>query len=502
LDIRPGVTLSGPNGVDVVIESELGRGGFGQVFLGRMPDDTKVAVKTVITATLNDDELKSLLNEAQFVSAIDHPNVVRVLHVNSGDDRAGLPPYLILEYVDGGNLRGFLDRHGTAGTKPSPEDLRGFFIQIAEGMQAVNAKAIHRDLKPENVLLDSRAGLLKIADFGLAKLADAATRSETFKGWGTRPYQAPEAYDAGPNTTAMDVYSAGVLFFELATLTWPVQPKPGDNSPIAWRNAHLLTPPADIRRIRPDLTIDLVQLIQLMLQKDAARRPSWTAVVERLRKGPTPTGGPDVSVLVQKATASLAAATERETLARKEREQAEERSALLQQAMLEPIAILQGLVDAFNEASDVGKLVLRQQSNWRADVSAASGGRARLSLESHEMGDLDTRQNGIFRIAAIARVEPVPTAANKDQFYQDRESFGSFNLAYRVRQSHDRFGSWTMLRFEHSPLVGRMSYPRWFAVELGELPHELQVLNAMGVYQHQEQSLGGDWFKLLLAHLV
>lgn len=153
----------------MTVESLLGRGGFGQVFAGRLPDDTRVAIKTLLTATLDENELRTLQNEALHATSIDHPNVVRVLHVSTGDDNTGRPPYFVMELVEGGDLRAILESHKAAGTKPTAEELRAMYLQIAEGMAAVNAKVVHRDLKPENVLLDAKAGRLKITDFGLAK---------------------------------------------------------------------------------------------------------------------------------------------------------------------------------------------------------------------------------------------------------------------------------------------------------------------------------------------
>ena len=89
MDIRPGDTLDGPNGQSVSVGAVLGRGGFGQVFDGRLPDSTRVAVKTLLTSGLNDAELRVLQNEARCGLEIVHPNVVRFLHV---DDGAKTPP--------------------------------------------------------------------------------------------------------------------------------------------------------------------------------------------------------------------------------------------------------------------------------------------------------------------------------------------------------------------------------------------------------------------------
>lgn len=503
MDIRPGSVLDGPNGAVVTVESLLGRGGFGQVFLGRLADGVRVAVKTVLTASLDPAELRTLRNEAKLATGIEHPHVVRVLHVSNGEDRAGDPPYLIMEFVEGGNLRGVIERHRAAKTRPTVEELRAMYLQIADGMRAVNAKVVHRDIKPENVLVDSEAGSLKITDFGLAKLADAATRSETFKGWGTLAYQAPEALQLGPNTAAMDVYATGVLFFEMATLAWPVQPKPGDNTPLAWRNAHLLSPPSDLRAARPDFPQDLMQLIMLMLQKDPRRRPqSWDSVIEALNMRVVGGAGrPDVTGLVQKATATLAQVTELEAKARAERERQAERNSLLVQAFNEPIRVLRELVEAFNNATQVGRLEMTHIGQLSVEVKAAAGQR-RLLLTGKLISDLNCGHNGVYRMIGVARIEPTPVAWNQDEAFRDRESFGSFNLAYRVARDADRFGDWIVLRFEHNPVTGRISYPRWFAVTLDGFPRQLQVLNAMGEYQHQQQALNEEWFRLLLGHLL
>jgi eukaryotic-like serine/threonine-protein kinase len=503
MDIRLGAVIEGPDG-PITIDSLLGRGGFGQVFAGHFSNGQRVAIKTVLTSALDADELRALQNEARHSQAIVHQNVVRVISFNDGEDESGQPPYLVMEFVKGGTLRNVIDAHRSASTKPSPDELRAMYLQIAEGMRAVNAKVVHRDLKPENVLVDETTNQLKITDFGLAKLADAATRSETFKGWGSRPYQAPEAFEQGPNTFAMDIYSAGVTFFELATLAWPVKPSAGDNSPLAWRNAHLLKPPANLRVARPDLPDSLVQLITLMLQKDPARRPqSWGTVIKRLQQeANTTTGRPDVTALVQKATSTLLHTTELQSKEREARERRAERLALLEQAFSEPVEVLRSLVDAFNDASDTGKLVMIQRDPFSVAVTGHHK-RSQLLLTARAIDDLHTRYNaGIYRVIGVAQIDPMPSMSNELEALRDQESFGSFNLGYKVNQAADKFGNWIAFRFEHNPLMGRIGYPRWFAMDLDELSEQLQILNALGRYQHQTRALDHEWFQLLLGHLL
>jgi hypothetical protein len=494
--------IEGPDGESIRVEAIVGRGGFGQVFAGRLPDGTRVAVKTLLTAYLDDHELKAFQNEAQLAVGISHANVVRVLHVHPGDTSDGRPPYLVMEFVDGGTLRELIDAHRAGGTRPALDGLLAIYEQIASGMTEINARLVHRDLKPENVLVDATGGVLKIADFGLAKLADAATRSETFKGWGTRPYQAPEAFELGPNTVAMDVYSAGVLFYELATLNWPFKPKPGDNSPLGWRNAHLLSPPPDIRSVRTDLPIGLAQLITLMLHKDSVRRPgAWDIIVEKLRQPSNAPVGPNVSALVTKATATLVRRTEAEARAREASEKKAERDALLKQAFVEPMEVLQGLIEAFNQVSMTGRLTLTQRGDFNAEVRS-DGGARKLVLDGHIISDTPTQYIGIARILAMVRLSPAPQAKDQHEAIMDRESFGSFNLVYMVRKEMDRFGEWGQIRFEVNPLISYSTYPRWFAVSLSDLPRELQVLRAVGEHQHQKGPLDDEWFKALLVQIL
>ncbi|WP_161605139.1 serine/threonine protein kinase [Myxococcus xanthus] len=503
MDIRPGAVLEGPDGKLVKIEAILGQGGFGQVFAGRLPDGTQVAVKTLLTAALRDDELRVLQNEVKHAVGIEHPNVIRLLYVNDGGSSGGRPPYFIMEYIEGGSLRTMLERHQESGSRFTIDELRALYLQIAEGMCAVNKRVVHRDLKPENVLVAAGEAQLKIADFGLAKLAGAATRSASFKGWGTPPYQAPEAFEDGPNTPAMDVYAAGVMFFELATLEWPIEPKSGDRGPLAWRNAHLLTAPKDIRKLRPEMPHELVQLIAQMMQKDPARRPpSWLDVKERLIGGRHVSGGPDVSALLSKVTSTYIQATEREARAREAAERSKERQALLEQAFGEPVEILRGLVDALNNVTSVGKLTLRVLGPLHVEVKPQSG-HVRLILEGQIIDDLDTKSsNGVARVIGSARLDPTPSVKNREEIYRNQDSFGSFSLVYFVSSASERFGRWTQIRFEINPLMREVSYPRWFAVDFRDLSHQLKVLNAMGRYQHERCPVSDEWFKALLIQIL
>lgn len=503
MDIRPGTTLDGPDGQRIKIEKILGQGGFGQIFGGTMTDGTPVAVKTMLTGALSSGELETLLNEGQLAVGIAHPNVVRVLHFDNGRSTVGSPPYLVMERVDGGTLADEIVRRRAAADPFSDAELRAFFFAIADGMEAVNARIVHRDLKPGNVLLDGATGAPKVADFGLAKLANAATRTETFKGWGTAAYLAPEVWENTANTTAMDIYAAGVMFFEMATFELPLKPRAGDPPAIAWRNAHLYVAPTNIRSVRSDISIDLWQLITKMLQKDPERRPTTWAEVKAALSRSMPPGGPDVSSLVKRATERTVLEEQIATAARASADIADERRQLLSLACDEPLAILEELVNAFNEASDLATLEFGRSGHERATVRKrnAPPNAPTLSVMFQHIEDLEVRPDGTYRILGMVALIPEPKPSQDSDFYKN-DTFGGFNLLYRVRGSNERFGDWCQMRFEMSTMASKMRFPHWWAHSFKDLPPELSLLHAMHVHQHEQRPLDDEWFKALLAYLV
>jgi serine/threonine protein kinase len=296
----------------------------------------------------------------------------------------------------------------------------------------------------------------------------------------------------------MDIYAGGVMLFEMATLVLPIEPKAGDHGPFAWRNAHLLSAPKDVRSLRADLPVEIVQLLVEMLQKDPNRRPrSWSDVANRIRRTSTAPQGPDVSALVDRATSTLIKASADAVRAREEKERREERKALLELAFKEPIDVLHSVVAAFNSASSVGRLTLHDTSPLSVKVEAQPG-HPRLHVVAETVSDLDMGRQGSARIIAVAYLQPQPAARSHDEFFSDRGSFGGFNLVYRVRDASQRFGSWAQLRFESNPLTRERRFPRWFAIGLPDLPRELQLLDAMGRHQHEQRELDDEWFKALL----
>jgi predicted Ser/Thr protein kinase len=198
----------------------IGRGGMGAVYKARQPAlDRLVALKVLPPEAGRDPAFAERFSrEARALARLSHPNIVAVHDVG----RAGEFYYLVMEYVDGANLRQVL-RDG----KLTPEQALRIVPQICDALQYAHEEGIvHRDIKPENILLD-RKGRVKIADFGLAKLLGRDTGDFTLTGsrqvMGTLYYMAPEQVERPLEVDhRADIYSLGVVFYEMLTGQLPV----------------------------------------------------------------------------------------------------------------------------------------------------------------------------------------------------------------------------------------------------------------------------------------
>lgn len=123
---------------------------------------------------------------------VESNNTVKYLFFNDGEIFSELPPYIIMEYCDGGTLEEYIVNIKESKKNIENEDLKKIFSQLISGMKDINSKVIHRDIKLKNILL--KDGIIKIGDFGISKSISETTRTMTFKGYGSSPYIAPEGW--------------------------------------------------------------------------------------------------------------------------------------------------------------------------------------------------------------------------------------------------------------------------------------------------------------------
>lgn len=196
------------------LEQELGRGGMATVFLARdLRLSRRVAVK-VMHPGGDARRTERFRREAELAASLKHPNV---LEVHDFGEDAVRGPFLVCEWVQGESLRELARR--LAPVPPEVAAVLGW--ELARALEAAHARGVvHRDVKPENVLV-AKGGPLKLADFGIAALADQERLTSTGAITGSLAYMAPERIDTGAWSPASDVYAVGVILFELCTGTTP-----------------------------------------------------------------------------------------------------------------------------------------------------------------------------------------------------------------------------------------------------------------------------------------
>ncbi|QDU23852.1 WD40 repeat domain-containing serine/threonine protein kinase [Urbifossiella limnaea] len=255
------------------ILDEIGRGGMGVVYRARQVSLSRVVALKMILAGdhAGADARTRFLAEAEIVARLDHPHIVRVHEFGEHDGR----PFFALEFAPDGGL----DRLLAAGPLPARDAAR-LARDLARGAAHAHERGVlHRDLKPANVLLWPGA-VPKVADFGLAKLADAAAGPTTTGSvLGTPNYMAPEQAAGRPATPAADVYALGAILYECLTGRPPFRGATAlDTLDLVRRAA-----PVPVRALQPAVPADLETVALKCLEKDAAARyPSAAALADDL----------------------------------------------------------------------------------------------------------------------------------------------------------------------------------------------------------------------------
>ncbi|CAM5430936.1 serine/threonine-protein kinase [Streptomyces fumanus] len=272
-----------PVGSKYLLEEPLGRGATGTVWRARQretagaeaavagqPGET-VAIKVLKEELANDaDVVMRFLRERSVLLRLTHPNIVRVRDlVVEGDLLA-----LVMDLVDGPDLHRYLRENGPF----SPVAAALLTAQIADALAASHADGVvHRDLKPANVLLKQDDGQMHpmLTDFGIARLADSPGLTRTHEFVGTPAYVAPESAEGRPQTSAVDIYGAGILLYELVT----GRPPFSGGSALEVLHQHLSAEPR-----RPSTVPDpLWTVIERCLRKNPDERPSAENLARGLR---------------------------------------------------------------------------------------------------------------------------------------------------------------------------------------------------------------------------
>ncbi len=254
----------------------LGGGGMGRVYLAHDNVlDREVALK-VLREEYADDEgfVERFRREAKNAASLNHPSIVQVY--DQGRDEGGTY-YMAMEYVPGRTLKDRIVEGGPL----DPGEAAGLGSRVAEALGVAHARGIvHRDIKPENVLLGASGGA-KVADFGIARAASSETMTETNSVWGTAAYMSPEQVGGKRVGPASDLYSLGVVLYEMLTGELPF--RGGD--PIATAMKHINEPAPHPKEANPAVPEALDALVVKLLAKEPEDRPAGAGeLAEDLRR--------------------------------------------------------------------------------------------------------------------------------------------------------------------------------------------------------------------------
>jgi eukaryotic-like serine/threonine-protein kinase len=265
----------------------LGSGGMGQVYRARdRVLERTVAVKVLSAAATQDRELVARFGrEARAAAVLHHPNIVTVFDSGAHGDLQ----YLVMEYVQGQSMAELLRREGVLEPRRAAEVGR----QVCQALAAAHATGlVHRDITPGNVLVDP-AGLVKVADFGIAKLAAATTMTGDGMVLGTAAYLAPEQAQGRPVDGRSDLYSLGCVLYELLT---GAPPFAGD-SPVAVAARQVTEPPTPPSDRNPRVGAALEAVVLTALAKDPADRyQNAAAMAHDLDRGIADAGADTVAL--------------------------------------------------------------------------------------------------------------------------------------------------------------------------------------------------------------
>ena len=225
------------------ILERIGSGGMAVVYKAKCHRLNRfVAIKILKEDLAHDEEFRRRFREeSQAVAMLSHPNIVAIYDVSRSEDEAE-PDYIVMELIEGITLKQYMQKRGG---KLSWKEALHFSIQIMKGLSHAHSRGIiHRDIKPHNIMI-LRDGSVKVADFGIARLMSSAQNTMTQEALGSVHYISPEQARGSRVDTRSDIYSAGVVLYEMLTGRLPYE---GD-SPVAVAIQHINSIPLSPREL-------------------------------------------------------------------------------------------------------------------------------------------------------------------------------------------------------------------------------------------------------------
>jgi eukaryotic-like serine/threonine-protein kinase len=281
------------------IVAELGRGGMGVVYKGYESSLNRyVAIKVLAESLAHDESVKErFLREARSMASLNDPHIIQIYFIGEHEGQT----FFVMEFVEGESLGSLLKRDG----KLRPEQAARVIYQTAMGLATAHDKGvIHRDIKPGNLMVTSR-GAIKIADFGIALVTQDFSKKLTSTGEfvGTPGYLSPEVCLGKPVDSRSDIFSLGIVLFEMLTGRMPFT----DESPLGLMLEVVRAEIPDVRQLNSDVDAELSRILSRMIAKDPNERyNNCHELAEDLSRHPLLAGAPTIGI---KPMISTAAAT-------------------------------------------------------------------------------------------------------------------------------------------------------------------------------------------------
>jgi eukaryotic-like serine/threonine-protein kinase len=479
-----------------LIESEIGRGGMGAVYKAVRADEhfeKRVAIKLIKRGFDTDDIIKRFRHERQILAALDHPNITRLLDGGATEDGR---PYLVMDFVEGSPLTKYCEK-----AQLSLNDRLKLFLEVCSAVTYAHQNlVVHRDIKPSNILVTGES-VPKLLDFGIAKLIVPNNASQTLGKSATQmmtpEYASPEQVLGQPVTTAADIYSLGVVLYELLTGQKPFKLK--STSPLEiTRVITDSTPPRpstivthgkqkDLSKavISSQLRGDLDNIVLMAIRKEPERRYSsveqFAADVDRHLKGMPVRARQDTlsyrtSKFVQRHTAAVAAgtglvfalaaglaATRRQArIARRQRDKAERINQFLQKMLASADPRAEGKDVKVTEVLRIAGESLESDFDRQPDITADLDntlGMTYLNLGQFDAAEMHLRRALETRLAIFPRssLEVAGSLNNYGKLLVEKGDLDEAERLYReaLRTFRQRLGNYDL---EVAKIVENIAY--------------------------------------------
>lgn len=503
--ITTGTIVYGNDRQEYLVESPINSGGFGIVFKAkRLWDNTIWAIKAIQSGFGSESEYNAFINEINTATKINCNNVIRYEFTHDGKEYPELPPYIIMEYANQGDLRKIINDYKIKRDFISNGTLLSFYSELINGMKSVNNVLVHRDIKPENILISNSH--LKISDFGLSKFASEKTRTITFKGYGTYMYVAPEAWNNDKNTIQLDIYSMGIVFYELATLQYPYHVANIGNLD-EWKNAHMFGVATIPNTINPKISPVISNVIMKMLEKKTSNRFSnWNDILHYLEFDTSQSSALEVKYLdamlnnrLQKDDLIKRKASEEAIQQSKESEFCNLIKYKFEQDIYKPLF---ELIKGFNARYPNGdiKITLNTKYSKEFSIKIVTPSNKVININLIPIIERDylnkVPRYYTDRYGNNRRISPKMPKIREGKIlawgYLDTEDRTGFNILL-IEDTNDMYGK-LMLLENNSNGFSNKNRPSPFAFDIEELPKEIELIHTMHIYNSELITFNIDKF--------